>query len=305
MRTLVLSLLLLAQAALGLLRAGVYTPQNLPMVYLADRTRHVVNPDALLSNAAVAHMDSLLLRLEQERGVQSVVAVVEAIEGADCYSFALSLGNSRGIGNSQNTGLIILLATQDRCYYILTGEGLEGSLPDAICRRIENRYMVPHLKARDWDTAMQQTVEAVCAQLLHDEGLLPQAQDDTADDDMTFVWLLLAFFLAVVVAVAYQQRKESTCPRCGHRPLKRINSTTTTDRVRRVRHHTETFTCTHCGYTVQRERNEPFDNGTGFGGVPPIIGPGGFGRRGGGFGGSIGGSFGGGSFGGGGAGGRF
>ena len=67
----------------------------------------------------------------------------------------------------------------------------------------------------------------------------------------------------------------------------------------------ENGVCPKCGYTVCHSHDEPFDNGTGFGGFPPVAGP--FHRGfGGGFGGGFtGGSFGGGSFGGGGSGGRF
>ena len=101
-----------------LLYADTYTVDNLPMVYLQDKTKHVVNPDGILSAQTVQQMDSLLYRLETEKGVQSVVAVVERIEGGECYDFAITLGNKLGVGNRQNTGLIILLSTQDRCYQI-------------------------------------------------------------------------------------------------------------------------------------------------------------------------------------------
>lgn len=127
-----LFLLFFVCRSVQLLYAGTYTVDNLPMVYLQDKTKHVVNPDGILSAQTVQQMDSLLYRLETEKGVQSVVAVVERIEGGECYDFAITLGNKLGVGNRQNTGLIILLSTQDRCYQILTGEGLEGTLPDAI-----------------------------------------------------------------------------------------------------------------------------------------------------------------------------
>ena len=80
-----LFLLFLVCRSAQLLYAGTYTVDNLPMVYLQDKTKHVVNPDGILSAQAVQQMDSLLYRLETEKGVQSVVAVVERIEGG-CYS---------------------------------------------------------------------------------------------------------------------------------------------------------------------------------------------------------------------------
>lgn len=288
-------------------RAATYSVDNLPMVYLQDKTRHVVNPDGILSASAVTRMDSLLFRMEAERGVQSVVAVVERIEGGDCYDFSITLGNKLGIGNQQNTGLIILLSTQDRCYQILTGEGLEGTLPDAICRRIENRYMVPYLKNGDWDTAMLHTVEAVAGIVLEDEALIPSGNQRSKETDYSFIFTIMALFIAAMLFSWYSNRKRNTCPRCGHTPMQRTNSTVTADRYNGVEHHTETYRCPKCGYTHNRSHDEPLDNGTGFGGgMPPFIFFPRGGSRGGGFGGGFGGgSFGGGSFGGGGAGGRF
>lgn len=288
--------------------AGTYSPDNLPMVYLQDRTRHTVNPDGILSAATVMQMDSLLYRLEAEKGVQSVVAVVERIEGGECYDFAITLGNKLGVGNRQNTGVIILLSTKDRCYQILTGEGLEGTLPDAMCRRIENRMMVPYLKQGDWDTAMLRTVEAVCGVINGDDSLLasPSGQEENINEAY-FVAIFVAIFLFFMLLSWMIGRRRNRCPRCGKSPMVRIDSHIRTDRIHGIEHHDETYRCPHCGNIQHRTHDEPWDNGTGFGGIPPVIGPfrGGFGRRGFGGGGFTGGSFGGGSFGGGGAGGKF
>lgn len=304
-RILCIAILCLAFRCAGQLHAATYTTDNLPMVYLQDKRRHVVNPDDILSAGAVARMDSLLYRLEQEKGVQSVVATVESIEGGDCYDFSITLGNRLGIGNKQNTGLIILLATKDRCYQILTGEGLEGTLPDAICRRIENRMMVPYLKTGAWDTAMLKTVEAVCGVILEDDSLLSPPSEEEGINETYFVLAFAGLFLFFMLLSWYIGRRRDRCPKCGKSPMTRIDSKIETDRINRVEHHRETYRCHHCGQIVHKTHDEPWDNGTGFGGIPPIIGPFRSGHTGGSFGGFSGGSFGGGSFGGGGAGGRF
>lgn len=277
-----------------LLYAGTYTVDNLPMVYLQDKTKHVVNPDGILSAQTVQQMDSLLYRLETEKGVQSVVAVVERIEGGECYDFAITLGNKLGVGNRQNTGLIILLSTQDRCYQILTGEGLEGTLPDAICRRIENRRMVPYLKTGDWDTAMLQTVSAVCSVIHGDDSLLHDGSGQpTGTKGYGLMWLALAIVTGGFLISIYSNRKRNTCPRCGHSPMHRTNSQVRVDRFQGIEHHTVYYRCPKCGHTVSRSHDEPFDNGIGFGGFPPVAGPFHRGFGGGGFGGGFsGGSFG-------------
>lgn len=290
------------------LMAGTYSPENLPIPYLQDKTRYTVNPDHILSAATVASIDSLLYKLETNKGVQALAIVVENVEGGDCYEFAITLGNKYGIGSRNDTGFIILLSTEDRCYQFLTGEGLEGTLPDAICRRIQNRYMVPYLKTGDWDKAMLQATEAACKVIEGDMSLINDGYDNRQPDKkigLSF-YLFTALFLLIILFSWFKNKKQSSCPYCKKSGIRRINTEVTIDRLQMIEHHKETYRCTHCGKTFHRFHDEPWDNGSGFGGFPPIAGP--FHRGfGGGFSGGPfgGGSFGGGSFGGGGSGGRF
>ena len=110
------------------------------MVHLQDRTRYVSNPDNILSASAVATMDSILFALEQKTGIQTLVVAVTGIEGGDCFDFAYRLGKEMGVGQKErDNGLVILLSTDERCIQFATGYGLEGVLPDAICKRIQSR----------------------------------------------------------------------------------------------------------------------------------------------------------------------
>ena len=149
-----LSLLFIVAAFLPLNSvAEKWKPETLPMVFLQNDHRFVCNPDGVLSDSAVARADSILYTLYKQQGVQTVVAAVKQLDGDDPYEFGMALARKYGIGNKQSTGLIVILATEDRAYQILTGRGLEGTLPDAMVRRVENRIMVPLLKNKDWDAA--------------------------------------------------------------------------------------------------------------------------------------------------------
>ena len=125
----------------------VYTVDNLPNVHLHDATRYVCNPANILTPVATDSIDSMLYALEQQTGIETVVAVLPTIGDADCYDFAFALGNKWGVGKSKNdNGLVVLLVTDQRCIQMVTGYGLEGHLPDAICKRIQLNDMIPYLK---------------------------------------------------------------------------------------------------------------------------------------------------------------
>jgi uncharacterized protein len=285
--------------------AEVWTADNLPMVHLQDARRYVCNPDGVLSEATVDSMDAVLGHLEKTRGVQSVVVVVKEVADGDCYTFGMNLGRKYGIGSKkQQSGLIVVLSTEDRKYYILTGFGLEGSLPDAICKRIENRVMVPLLKEGDWDGAMLQGVKAISGYLQGDKSLKAEMEDD---DSGSPVGLFVLLFFIVVFVLIMLLSNALKCPRCGKKALVK-----TAEKFLYTSGGWDYFqvisTCKHCGYSESIKVRRKHEDNDGGGLLTGILLGSMLGGRGGGsgFGGGFsGGSFGGGGFGGGGAGGGF
>ena len=283
------------------LHAKEYTIQEIPMVHLQDRTRYVSNPDGILSSSAVATMDKILYALEQKTGIQTLVVAVTDIKGGDCFEFAYQLGKQMGVGQKgRDNGLVILLSTDERCVQFATGYGLEGVLPDAICKRIQNRYMVQHFGKDDWDTGMVEGIRAVNSYL---EGSMENIGSNE-EEDMTPYYLLGAFILGGVGLMGYGVWRNNRCPKCKKHQIQRISSNIVS-RVNGFITEETTYICRNCGHTFTRQSksSDPNFRGPRSGGPTIFMGGGGFGGRGGG--GFSGGSFGGGSFGGGGAGSRF
>ena len=285
------------------LQAKEYTVQEIPMVHLQDRTRYVSNPDGILSASAVAEMDRILYELEQKTGIQTLVVAVTGIEGGDCFDFAYRLGKEMGVGQKErDNGLVILLSTNERCVQFATGYGLEGVLPDAICKRIQSRYMVEHLGKDDWDAGMVAGIRAVNSYL--DGSMENIGGEEEGDDSALLIFMGLIFGSIILISVIvgiFGNR----CPKCKKRhALQRVSSQVVSRKMGVVT--TEvTYLCKYCGHrvTMKEQSSDPNFRGPRSGSGPTIfMGGGGFGRGGGGF---SGGSFGGGSFGGGGAGSRF
>ena len=289
-------LLLFFSCFLAVAGAKVYKVGDVPLVHLSDRTRYVCNPDEILSASSVASMDSLLFALEEQTGIEVMVVALTGIEGGDCFDFAHRLGQQNGVGQKgRDNGLVILLSTEERCVQFATGYGLEGVMPDAICKRIQQRYMVEHFAENDWDTGMLEGVRAVC-------GVLDGSMENIGEDDegdMIAIAIFVVLIFCVIGLIAFAVWYNSRCPKCGKHDIQRVSSRIV-ERSNGYDVRETTYRCKNCGHTFTRRENSANSNGRGpSGGV--IIGGGGFGR-GGGFGG---GSFGGGSFGGGGAGSRF
>ena len=292
MRNRLLGLLTLLLCFISAAEAKVYKVEDVPMVHLSDRTRYVSNPDGILSSSTVTTIDSMLLALEDSTGIQVLVAVLGDIEGGDCFDFAYRLGKENGVGQKENdNGLVVLLSTGERCVQFATGYGLEGVMPDAICKRIQQQYMVEHFAGGNWDAGMVAGMRAVCGVL--DGTMEPPAEEE----DLLAMILAMVFIFGSIALVAFVVWYFNRCPNCGKSNIQRIDSQT----IRGVDGYDvleTTYVCKECGHTFKRRDRTLNNNRRGPGGGV-IIG-GGFGR-----GGGYGGSFGGGNFGGGGAGSRF
>jgi len=285
-------------------KAEAYKVDDIVMVHLQDKTRYVCNPDYILSSTTVTQIDSILYALEQQTGIETLVVVVKEIDGGDCFNFAYELGKQNGVGKkSSNNGLVILLSTQDRCIQFVTGYGLEGILPDAICKRIQNQKMNGYFAKNEWDAGMISGIRAINGYL--DGSMEPEELENNESEELYIFGFIFLFMLLIFTLSYYIQRKKTLCPRCKKHTLHRTDSHLISKR-NGIKREQVVYTCSHCGYTEVRDEDSEDQSG-GIGrrgrGGPFIFGGGPFGGRG--SGGFSGGHFGGGSFGGGGAGSRF
>lgn len=273
-----------------------YTLQDVPNVRLNDARQYVSDPSHILSGSARDTINAVLGRLEASTGIETAVVMLPSIGEEDIFNFAHELFRQWGIGKQKsNNGLLILFVMDQRKVRFTVGYGLEGTMTDAMSKRIQMQRMVPRFKAGDWDGGMVDGVRAV-AQVL-DGSMQPEPTDD--DEDMLVGIIALLIIIGIAIFVIFLVGEAQRCPKCRKKGVKRVaQQVLRLSNGRRVRR--TTFLCPHCGHTFTRDENiDDSGNAAAF-----ITGAmlGGMGRRGGGFGGGIsGGSFGGGSTGGGGS----
>ena len=287
-------------------QAKEYTVKEVPMVHLQDKSRFVSNPDQILSAQTVATIDQMFFKLEQETGIQVIVVALTGIEGGDCFDFAHRLGQENGVGEKgRDNGLVVLLSTDERCIQFATGYGLEGTLPDAICKRIQNQFMLPYFKNNKWDEGMLEGMKAVNGYLTGSMESLKSGNNEESED-LIIMLCIIGMILIAVGGIGFVAWWKHRCPVCKKRNLQRVSSQVVS-RDNGFKTELVTYRCKSCGHTFTRTEKSTDENyhGPRGGGGGPVIFGGGMGRGSRGGGGFGGGSFGGGSFGGGGSGSRF
>lgn len=185
--------------------AGQYSVGELPNVQKQDHTKHLVNPDGIVSASTQAQIDSLLLDIRRQSSAEVVAVIVDDIDSDDIDSYATELFNGWGIGKGdKNNGVLILVAKDMRRGVIRTGYGAEGVLPDIISGRVLHNVMFPRFKEGDYEGGMLAGVEAV-HKVITDPDAAAELMSDERDNYDIFTgtdFLKIYLWVAVIVALS-------------------------------------------------------------------------------------------------------
>lgn len=271
---------------------------DVPNVRLTDVRRYVSDPTSILSPAATDTINAILGRLEKSTGIETAVVMLPSIGENDIFDFSTSLFRKWGIGKKKSdNGLLILFVMDQHKVRFSTGYGIEGTMTDAMSKRIQMQYMVPAFKRSDWNKGMVDGVRATANVL--DGSMEPEAAgDDTDTGDLLFsIGIIVGIVLLVMFVSSIMQR----CPKCHKRSaMKQMGVEVlrvSTGKGRRKRIRRTTYVCQYCGHIMTKD--EDIDDNSGSAAATgailgSMLGSGGSG-------GSSGGSYGGGSTGGGGS----
>lgn len=99
---------------------------------------------------------------------QIVIVIIDDLDGYEPVEYATELGEKWKVGQEKkDNGIVILIKPTggkgDRKYFIAPGKGLEGAIPDAVCREIEDNELLPYLKNKEYYAALDKTTDVLMA----------------------------------------------------------------------------------------------------------------------------------------------
>jgi uncharacterized protein len=151
-------LLLALLVGLGFAAPGAETIPPQPKAYFNDYAG-VVTP------ATVARLNQTLENFERETSNQILVAIFPKMQSESAIEdYTVRVKEAWKVGQkNKNNGAVLFVFTQDRKMFLQVGYGLEGVLPDALCKRIIEDEIKPAFKSGDFDAGLTAGVTAMLA----------------------------------------------------------------------------------------------------------------------------------------------
>ena len=130
-------------------------------------TNKLVNDFAsVMTTEQALELECALRLYNDSTSTQLCVVTVESLDDLSPAEYAQQLGEKWGVGQAgKDNGVIILVKKKTKesggDVFIATGYGVEGLLPDAICKRIAERTMIPKLKEGDYHGAIVDAISEI------------------------------------------------------------------------------------------------------------------------------------------------
>ena len=126
----------------------------------------VMDEANILSAQTEQYVNERTKVLSDACGAQIGVATVEYTGSLSVEDYAYQLANEWGLGDAKkNNGVLLLLVPGEDDYRCIQGSGLERTLPTSTLSTILRSDMEPNWVKGDYDTGVQQTVQALYEEL--------------------------------------------------------------------------------------------------------------------------------------------
>ena len=113
----------------------------------SDPPRLVNDHTGTLSASESRWLEDKLVDFDKSSSNQVSIVIVKTTGNYDIAEYATALGRRWGIGQKEkNNGVLIVMAMETHNINISPGYGLEGALPDVLCKQIIENEMVPSFR---------------------------------------------------------------------------------------------------------------------------------------------------------------
>ncbi|HEY5000048.1 MAG TPA: TPM domain-containing protein [Usitatibacter sp.] len=179
--------------------AATAPPGAVPVPKLAA---HVTDLTATLTASERDAIEAKLRAFEAARGSQVAILLVPTIGSETLEEFAGRVTDEWKLGRKGvDDGVLFVIAKQERKLRIQTGRGVQGTLTDALSKRIVADIVAPHFRTGDFAGGIDAGADAIMKAIEGEDLPLPSQPTQGKVDSMSSISNLLIFGLFLIPVI--------------------------------------------------------------------------------------------------------
>lgn len=248
-----------------------YSPKDVPDPKKSGQWEYVSNPDGIIGEEDVVYLNKCARMLEEKTQAEMAVVAIQSIGDQDMFDFTYQLFQLWGVGKEgKNTGVLVCFVLDSHDIRIMTGQGIEGVLPDAVCKRIIEEDMIPSFREEKYGEGLclgalriyeKCTSGDAPEELLNVKSVTRRNKVQQEEPswlgsliggkvkevvrEILFVFLVIIVLIALSCWAVYHSHK---CPKCGRHTLSTRQKTLVAATYAATGVGLTIKSCKHCGY---------------------------------------------------------
>ena len=136
------------------------------------RNSAIIDNADVIDPATETGLNRWLLELQNKTTAQWRILTIDSTRGRDIHGYALDVAQANRLGqDTEDNGVLILIAVKDRRYRIEVGEGIEDTIPDLFCDRVARQHFVPNFRQGNFGMGIYQGTVALAQKIAADKGV--------------------------------------------------------------------------------------------------------------------------------------
>lgn len=195
----------LLAAGMVLLLAVAVTLAVTPVVSALDvppkpTSSPVIDQTGTLQDIQKQALSQKIANERSSSGNQIAILMVKSLDGQSLEEYSLAVARGWGIGQQdRDSGVLLLVAKDDRRLRIEVGYGLEGALPDILANRIIEDRITPQFKQNKYYEGIDQGLDGIILAINGEKD--PNLKSDASGSSGKGLPLELLFFGVFVLPV--------------------------------------------------------------------------------------------------------
>ncbi len=160
----------------------------------------------LMSVEEQMRLEKDLVAYNDSTSTQVAIVTLADLGDYDIFDWAVEIGKKWGVGTAQkNNGVVIIVGlAPKRKVFIATGGGVQGFLPDIICKRIIEQKIVPNFKEKRFYDGFNEAFQVIRGAA--NGEFVNEGKGDNSDSDGGF-WVFIIILIIIIIIISFINRR--------------------------------------------------------------------------------------------------